>query len=64
MILKFNFQRMLKVASRLNNSLKKIATPSQIMCFQVKTIGVSHLVYASVFSVKVTQINCLIYSPS
>ena len=63
MILKFGFQRMLKVVSQLNNPLKKFATPSQILCFQVKTIGVPNLVYARVFSVKVIQINCFIYPP-
>ena len=62
-IVKSNFQRMLKVVSQLNNPLKKFATLSQILCFQIKTIGVRNLVYARVFLVKVTQIDCFIYPP-
>ena len=54
MILKFNFQVMLKVISQLYNPPKKFAIPSQMLCFQVKTIGIPNLVYASVFSIKIT----------
>ena len=52
---------MFKVVSQLNKPPKKLITPSQILCYQEKTTGIPNPVYSTAFTVKVNQINCVIY---